>query len=302
MKRKVPGHLYWAGAALFGASSYSTWRYFTYHREAIEAVDSLQACPSGTAFDSLASKYDAAVGSEETWMGYGLLRSWLLAKAQGDVLEISAGTGRNLPYYAFGSGRVRSLTQTDLSHLPPASPGPSGGSLLNILRVLVPGALKAPSSSSQAPPSPCAACALQQAHEFDGRDWRMRCREGCCHAGHPLARFPPASFDTVVDTFGLCSHDNPLVVLRQAARVCKPGGKVLLLEHGRSSWGWWNRSLDEGAQRHRSKWGCWWNRDILAIVHQAGLVVEYVSRWHFGTSYIIVASPARATHRDLAIP
>ncbi|GFH23280.1 uncharacterized protein HaLaN_20871, partial [Haematococcus lacustris] len=82
MKRKVPGHLYWAGAALFGASSYSTWRYFTYHREAIEAVDSLQACPSGTAFDSLASKYDAAVGSEETWMGYGLLRSWLLAKAQ----------------------------------------------------------------------------------------------------------------------------------------------------------------------------------------------------------------------------
>ncbi|KAJ9532703.1 hypothetical protein QJQ45_010786 [Haematococcus lacustris] len=342
--------------------------YFTYHREAIEAVDSLQACPSGTAFDSLASKYDAAVGSEETWMGYGLLRSWLLAKAQGDVLEISSGTGRNLPYYAFSSGRVHSLTQTDLSaamlqqaedkyfdelrlgarhpdvridfrpasapgpsqsphsaagktspapttmsppptpgpdssdqlqHLPPASPGPSGGSLLNILRVLVPGALEAP--SSQAPLSPCAACALQQAHEFDGRDWQMRCREGCCHAGHPLARFPPASFDTVVDTFGLCSHDNPLVVLRQAARVCKPGGKVLLLEHGRSSWGWWNRSLDEGAQRHRSKWGCWWNRDILAIVHQAGLVVEYVSRWHFGTSYIIVASPARVTHRDLAI-
>ncbi|GFH11423.1 uncharacterized protein HaLaN_06916 [Haematococcus lacustris] len=109
-------------------------------------------------------------------------------------------------------------TSDQLQHLPPASPGPSGGSLLNILRVLV------------------------------------------------------------------------------------PGGKVLLLEHGRSSWGWWNRSLDEGAQRHRSKWGCWWNRDILAIVHQAGLVVEYVSRWHFGTSYIIVASPARATHRDLAIP
>ena len=31
---------------------------------------------------SLAPSYDAAVGSEETWMGYGLMRQWMLGYCQ----------------------------------------------------------------------------------------------------------------------------------------------------------------------------------------------------------------------------
>jgi hypothetical protein len=38
------------------------------------------------------------------------LRAELLARARGDVLEIGAGTGLNLPLYRFGEGAVRSLT------------------------------------------------------------------------------------------------------------------------------------------------------------------------------------------------
>ena len=50
-----------------------------------------------------------------------------------------------------------------------------------------------------------------------------------------------ASFDTVIDTFGLCSHEDPVRALREMARVTRPGGKILLLEHGRSSWPFLNK-------------------------------------------------------------
>lgn len=44
--------------------------------------------------------------------------------------------------------------------------------------------------------------------------------------------FEDSSFDTVVDTFGLCSYDDPVLVLKEMKRVCKPDGLILLLEHG----------------------------------------------------------------------
>ena len=40
-----------------------------------------------------------------------------------------------------------------------------------------------------------------------------------------LAQFSDDSFDTVVDTFGLCSFDDPVAVLKEMQRVCKPDGK-----------------------------------------------------------------------------
>jgi methyltransferase OMS1, mitochondrial len=72
-------------------------------------------------------------------------------------------------------------------------------------------------------------------------------------------------------------------------QVLRPEGQVLLLEHGRASWGWLNTLLDADARRHHERWGCWWNRDIIAIVKEAGLEVSAVTRWHFGTTYLIHA-------------
>ena len=65
-------------------------------------------------FSALSRVYDDTVGSEERWMLYGLLRSSLLSDAAaGDVLEISAGTGRNLPHYRWPA--LKSLTLVDAS-------------------------------------------------------------------------------------------------------------------------------------------------------------------------------------------
>lgn len=47
--------------------------------------------------------------------------------------------------------------------------------------------------------------------------------------------FPDFSFDTVAATFVFCSVPDPVLGLKEICRVLKPGGKVILLEHMRSS-------------------------------------------------------------------
>lgn len=45
--------------------------------------------------------------------------------------------------------------------------------------------------------------------------------------------FPDRSFDTVFATFVFCSVPDPVEGLRELLRVCRPGGRLLLLEHVR---------------------------------------------------------------------
>lgn len=95
--------------------------------------------------------------------------------------------------------------------------------------------------------------------------------------------FADSTFDTVVHTFGLCSENDPEAVLAELQRVCKADGRILLLEHGRSGYfGWLNSTLDDSAPSHAEKWGCWWNKDIAALVKASGLKLEYFTTWHFG--------------------
>lgn len=46
--------------------------------------------------------------------------------------------------------------------------------------------------------------------------------------------FTNGSFDTVIATCVFCSVPDPVQGLKEVKRVCKPGGKIILLEHVRS--------------------------------------------------------------------
>lgn len=206
-------------------------------------------------FQKIAYAYDDQIEKDEIVMGINLLRRALLFfHASGDVLEVGAGTGRNLGFYP-GKSTVKSIILTDSSD-----------------KMLERAKLKLSSMSN---------------------DERERHQVQVADAAN-LNAFADDSFDTIVDTFGLCSFDDPVAVLKELQRVCKPDGKILLLEHGRSkSYVGLTEYLDKHAERHAKNWGCVWNRDIDKIVHSSGLHLEKLTHWHFGTTYYCVCRPTK---------
>lgn len=305
------------GGVIYIATSSATYLYLK------KGKSSSCSCPShGTSststtdtFDRIAKDYDDNINFDELLMVVKLLRRRLAGQARGDVLEVSAGTGRNLSYY-YSSPNVSSVTLTDASRemllrahekyseavakakkkekdgvVPRTSflladvenlcletDGDAGGSktkaqALTEDRIPRKGAVERIKPANIEPPP-----AQQEEDE-------------------PLTRYDPAlktvhqltpsSYDTVVDTFGLCSCEDPVKALQEMVKALRPGGQLLLLEHGRGTWNFINKILDSSAEEHRKKWGCLWNRDIEGLVKEAGLVVDSTERWHFGTTYVI---------------
>ena len=91
-------------------------------------------------------------------------------------------------------------------------------------------------------------------------------------AGAERLPFEDASFDTVVATLVLCTIPDPEAALTEVARVLRPGGRFLFLEHVRADdagvarwqdrlerpWGWFGR-------------GCHPNRDTVATIRASEL-------------------------------
>lgn len=103
---------------------------------------------------------------------------------------------------------------------------------------------------------------------------------------------PREGFTTVVQTMGVCSAVDPAAALKHLGSLAHATeGRVLLLEHGRSYYGWINWILDRSAAKHADRHGCWFNRDVGEVVEQSGLVVDTVERSQFGTLWYIEARP-----------
>jgi ubiquinone/menaquinone biosynthesis C-methylase UbiE len=91
--------------------------------------------------------------------------------------------------------------------------------------------------------------------------------------------FPDDRFDTVVSTLVLCTVPEPRVAIAEAARVLRPGGRLLFLEHVRSP----EPRLARWQDRLMRPWrfvadGCHCNRDTLASIEASGLAVADVER------------------------
>ncbi|WP_248515348.1 class I SAM-dependent methyltransferase [Salinarchaeum laminariae] len=86
--------------------------------------------------------------------------------------------------------------------------------------------------------------------------------------------FPDDSFDTVISSLSTCTFPDPDAALAEMARVCKPEGRVLLLEHGRSSVGPIAKFQDWRADAHFEKHACRWTQEPLAIVRRSPLTVR----------------------------
>ncbi|WP_033823684.1 class I SAM-dependent methyltransferase [Kitasatospora sp. MBT63] len=88
---------------------------------------------------------------------------------------------------------------------------------------------------------------------------------------------PDSSFDTAVVTFALCSVAEEQSVLAEIARVLRPGGRLLFLEHVRSA------DPEVAAKQDRRPFpypliGCYPNRATLEAIEASPLTVESVFR------------------------
>lgn len=86
--------------------------------------------------------------------------------------------------------------------------------------------------------------------------------------------FPNATFDSVVGSFVFCSVPNPVLGLREMNRVVKPGGRILLLEHVRSTNVVLGLMMDLLNPFIVRVIGANINRDTSKNIRRAGLVIE----------------------------
>ena len=101
--------------------------------------------------------------------------------------------------------------------------------------------------------------------------------------------FEDSVFDTVVASFVFCSVPDPISGLMQIERVCKPGGKVVLLEHILSAnriLGWLMNIANPLVVRMT---GANINRRTVDNVVKSGLVVEAVTNLGWGIFKLIEA-------------
>lgn len=110
------------------------------------------------------------------------------------------------------------------------------------------------------------------------------------HVGDAQALdFPAASFDTVVSTLSLCTIPDPAQAVREATRVLRPSGRLILLEHVRSPLlpvRLLQRLLEPMAVRLEHEHLL---REPLKYVEAAGLVVEQLERSRLGLVERLVA-------------
>lgn len=104
-------------------------------------------------------------------------------------------------------------------------------------------------------------------------------------------RFDDQTFDTVLATFVFCSVPNPIQGLKEVKRVCRKGGRIILLEHVRPSCQLLGRIFDVLNLFIARLIGVNINRETVANIKKAGLKIEEERSLFNNIVKIVVASP-----------
>lgn len=232
-------------------------------------------------YEGKAEEYDEGVNFEEKAIFMGRRRKWLMKHCEGDVLEVACGTGRNLKF--LDPNRVTSITFLDSSE-----------KMMEITYKKF---------KEQFPTFKKAAFVVGKAENL----------VDLAGGGEPIERVAVESnnkdidvikkgstkvqYDTIIEAFGLCSHQDPVQSLKNFASLLKPDGRIVLLEHGRGTYGFVNKILDDRAEKRLETWGCRWNLDIGEILDDSGLEIVDENRTHLGTTWCIVAKRKGASKK-----
>ncbi|ALX49276.1 class I SAM-dependent methyltransferase [Lentibacillus amyloliquefaciens] len=105
--------------------------------------------------------------------------------------------------------------------------------------------------------------------------------------------FEANSFDCIVSTLTMCGYPHPTRILNQFNRWCRKDGTILLMEHGISS----NSALSF-AQRiadplFKKAAGCHCDRNMMKIVEESDLKIDYKNSYWTGIISLIWASPSK---------
>lgn len=121
-------------------------------------------------------------------------------------------------------------------------------------------------------------------------------------AGRPIALaqadaqrlpFPDARFDTVAISLALCTVPDPAAALAELARVCRPDGRVVLLEHVRSPV-WWVAGLERLLSPLQERLiGCHLTRETIDLAQNLGFTIESERSRLRGVFRLVVARPPR---------
>lgn len=215
----------------------------------------------GKAYDAtwgrlFASLYDRGLRASEEH-GLREMRRALLAEARGRVVEIGAGTGVNLDLYG---GDVEDLTLVE--------PDPHMGAKLRE-RLAGRGSGGATAGSAEA------AASTGDAKIVGAGPALPPAR--LVTAPAEAIPFPDDTFDTAVATLVLCTVPDPVAAVAELARVLKPGGRLLFIEHVRAE----DPGTAHWQDRFEKPWrfladGCHCNRDTEATLSGSAFSLESV--------------------------
>ncbi|KAL1989427.1 hypothetical protein VTN96DRAFT_189 [Rasamsonia emersonii] len=284
------------GVGVLTISTYCGYLYTSYRRDVVESRSLNVPEDVSDRYNETARNYDAEVELGERLMRLGKRRKELVRMARGDVLEVSCGTGRNMQYYQLGERRgvdekgkaqiqgCRSVTFVDLS---PQMVEIAQKKFERLYPDFPKAAFRVQNAKEVVPPSSPSTAVIKSSSTTPETQSQTQSQSQSWTTSKPY-------FDTVLQTMGLCSTPDPVGLLRHLGSITEPQhGRILLLEHGRSYYGWLNRILDNLAAAHANRHGCWWNRDIGQIVEQSGLEVVEMKRYHLGTTWRVILRPKR---------